>query len=123
MTDMPIAAHIYSKKYPELARDEVSRYVAALKEKLGEKKIGAVYSAACRAAPVGENGMQLQRGSVVEMEGEKYLCLGCSFMALEFASLAQPGHLRTLDFAQFSNLVKGIKVLDPEESQRVLQAL
>jgi len=122
MKDMPIATHIFSQRYPELARDDVSRYVAHLKERLGEKKVGGVYSAACTAVPVGQNPMHLQRGSVVEMEGEKYLCLGSSFMALEFANLDHPGQGRKLDFSQFSNLVKEMRVADEAESKRLLQA-
>ena len=73
MTERAIASHIYASIYPELARDDVSRYVSHLKETLGEKKVGGLYSVACKAAPVGDNPMGLRRGSVVEIEGEKYL--------------------------------------------------
>jgi hypothetical protein len=123
MSDMPVATHIYSHLYPELSRDDVSRYVAFLKHRFGEKKIGGVYSAACTAMPVGQNAMNLQRGSVVEIEGERYLCLGSSFMALEFASLEQPGHERKLDFTHFNSLVKDMRVLSTEESRRVLESV
>jgi hypothetical protein len=123
MTERAIASHIYASIYPELARDDVSHYVSHLKEKLGEKKIGGLYSVACKAAPVGDNPLGLRRGSVVEIEGEKYLCLGASFMALEFASLEHPGQGQTLDFQKFSSLFSRIRVLGQEESQQALQAV
>jgi hypothetical protein len=120
MKEMPLATHIYSSINPALSRDEVSKYVAHLKEKLGEKKIGGVYSVACRAAPVGDNPLGLRRGSVVDIDGEKHLCLGCSFMALEFANLEHPGQGQTLDFQKFSTLFPKIRVLDAEEARRTL---
>lgn len=120
MTDRPLATHIYVHLYPELGRDDVSRYVAYLRERMGEKKIGGVYSIACKATPVGENPLGLQRGSVVEIEGEKYLCLGCSFMALEFASLEHPGQALTMDFQSFNKLLSKMRVLDPEASRVTL---
>jgi hypothetical protein len=123
MTDRPVASHIYAHLYPELARDDVSRYVAHLKDRLGEKKIGGVYSVACKAAPVGDNPMGLRRGSVVEIEGERYLCLGSGFMALEFANLDHPGQGRTLDFHKFSEVVSKMRVLDEAESGRVLKTV
>jgi hypothetical protein len=120
MTDMPIATHIYGSIYPELSRDDVSRYVAHLKERLGEKKIGGVYSVACKAAPVGDNPLGLRRGSVVEIDGERHICLGSSFLALEFASLDHPGQGQTLDFQKFSTLISKMRVLDSEASRKVL---
>jgi hypothetical protein len=120
MTDRPLATHIYVHLYPELGRDDVSRYVAYLRDRKGEKKIGGVYSVACKAAPVGDNPMGLRRGSVVEIEDEKYLCLGSSFMALEFASLEHPGQGLTMDFQGFSKLLSKMRVLDPEASKEAL---
>lgn len=122
MTDRPVASHVFAHIYPELARDDVSRYVAHLKERMGEKKIGGVYSVACKAVPVGDNALGLRRGSVIEIEGEKFLCLGASFMALELASLDQPGHGQTLDFQKFASLLSKMRVLSKEESEQALQA-
>ncbi len=41
--------------------------------------------------------MGLQRGSVVEIEGEHYVTLGCGFLTLEFANLNRPEQLRSVD--------------------------
>jgi hypothetical protein len=121
MTERAIASHIFAHIYPELGRDDVSQYVHHLKDKLGEKKIGGIYSVACKAAPVGANPLGLQRGSVVEIEGERFVCLGSSFMALEFASLDHPGQGQTLDFHKFNVLFSKIRVLDKDESHKALQ--
>lgn len=122
MSERPVASHIFAHIYPELARDDVSRYVAYLKEHLGEKKISGVYSVACKAAPVGENPLGLRRGSVVEIDGEKFLCLGASFMAIELASLDHPGQGQTLDFHKFAAVISKMRVLSPEESEQALKA-
>ena len=115
------AAHVLSRYYPELTTDLVSRYVTHLKESLGPSKSSAVYSHACRAAPVADNPLGLQRGSVVEIEGEPYLALGCGFMTLEFASLRRPEELRTLGKDEFVRLGKeSFKVLGPEESRELI---
>jgi hypothetical protein len=120
----PSAAHVLSKLYPELTTDEVSRYVVHLKETLGPSRSSAVYSLACRAAPIGDNPMGLRRGSVVEVEGEKYLVLGSGFMALELASLARPGRPRTIDRDEFVRLGEnGFRVCGADESASVLGAL
>lgn len=121
MPETPTAAHVLSRYYPELTTDDVSRYVTHLKETLGPSKSSAVYSHACRAAPVADNPMGLRRGSVVEIEGERYLALGCGFMTLEFASLSRPDQLRTVgkdEFARLGN--EKFKVLDEESSRRIL---
>ena len=116
------AAHVLSRYYPELTTDTVSRYVAHLKESLGPSKSSAVYSHACRAAPVADNPMGLQRGSVVEIEGERYLALGCGFMTLEFANLRRPEELRTLGKDEFVRLgEEGFRVLDPETSRQLVE--
>lgn len=119
------AAHILANRYPELTNDDVSRYVARLREKLGDARCSAVYSTACRSAPVGENPMGLQRGSVVEIEGERYLALGSGFLTLEFASLARPNQLRSIGPDEFARLQKdGFTVLPAEESRQIVdQAL
>lgn len=116
------AAHVLSKQFPELTSDEVSCYVAHLKEQLGPTKSSAVYSLACRAAPIGDNPMGLRRGSIVEVEGERHIVLGSGFMTLELASLARPGQARTIDKDEFARLgVEGFRVCDPEESARLLE--
>ena len=121
MSAKPTAAHVLSKYYPELTTDLVSRYVTHLKESIGPSKSSAVYSHACRAAPVGDNPMGLQRGSVVEIEGEPYLALGCGFMTLEFASLRRPEELRTLGKDEFVRLGSdAFKVLDQDASARLI---
>lgn len=118
------AAHVLSKLYPELTTDEVSRYVTRLKETLGPSRSSAVYSLACRSAPIGDNPMGLGRGSVVEIEGEKYLVLGGGFMVLELASLARPGQPRTIDRDEFARLgEEGFRVCGSEESAAALGAL
>jgi hypothetical protein len=115
------AAHILANRYPELVSDEVSRYVARLREKLGDSKSSVVYSTACRVAPVGENPLGLQRGSVVEVEGERYVTLGCGFLTIELANLGRPGELRTVGPEEFARLkTGGFKVLPTDESQRIL---
>lgn len=117
------AAHVLSKRYPELTTDEVSRYVSHLKEQLGPTKASAVYSLACRSAPLADNPMNLRRGSVVEIEGERYVTLGGGFMTLEFASLSRPGGHRTVGKDEFARLgAEGFKVLDDEASARALDA-
>ena len=85
------AAHVLAHQQPELTKDEVSRYARHLKEALGPAKSAAAYSAACRATPIGENELDLHRGTVVELEGDKYLALGAGFLTLEFASLSHQG--------------------------------
>ncbi len=118
------AAHILAHEHPELANDEVSRYARYLKETLGPTKSGAAYSMACRSTPIGENKLGLKRGSVVEIEGEKYLAMGCGFLTLEFTSLDHPGQIRTLDHADFSRVINGaFRVLSEDESRNVLEAL
>lgn len=118
------AAHVLSKQYPELTTDDVSRYVSHLKEALGPAKSSAVYSLACRSAPIGDNPMGIRRGSIVEIEGERFIVLGSGFMTLELASLARPGHPMTIgrdEFVQLGN--KGFRVCDAEESVRILDEL
>ena len=118
-----IAAHVLSKRYPELTSDQVSRYVAHLKQQLGPTKASGAYSTACRAAPLADNPLQLRRGSVVEIEGERYLTLGSGFLTLEFASLARPGTVRTVGKDEFARLGDaGFRVLDEAESEGVLNA-
>lgn len=115
------AAHVLSRYYPELMTDDVSRYVTHIKEKLGPAKSSAIYAHACRAAPVADNPMGLRRGSVVEIEGERYLALGCGFMTLEFASLNRLDQLRTIGKDEFVRLGKEkFKVLDEEESHKLV---
>ena len=115
------AAHILANRYPELVNDEVSRYVARLREQIGDSKSSVVYSTACRAAPVGDNPLGLQRGSVVEVEGDRSVTLGCGFLTIELANLGRPGELRTLGPEEFARLKEGgFKVLPPDESQQVL---
>lgn len=124
MTNQSSATHVLSHRYPELTTDTVSRYVAHLKDTLGPAKSSAVYSLACRAAPVAENPMGIQRGSVVEISGEKFVVLGCGFMTLELASLARSAEPRTIgkdDFLQLES--QGFKVLDPDESAKILEEL
>lgn len=115
------AAHVLSKLYPWLTTDQVSRYVNHLKEALGPARSSAVYSLACRAAPIGDNPMGMKRGSVVEVEGEKFIVLGSGFMTLELASLARPGQPRSIDKDEFARLgEEGLKMCGPEESDRIL---
>jgi hypothetical protein len=124
MTRPDHAAHVLSHQYPELTRDDVSRYVTYLKEKYGPAKSAGVYSIACRAAPVGENPLGLQRGSVVTIEGERYVALGCGFMTLEFASLDRPNHVRSVGADDFVRLSKGeFHVLGSDESRDALNAI
>ncbi len=115
------AAHILANRYPELTNDAVSRYVEHLREKLGDTKSSVVYSTACRSAPVGDNPMGVQRGSVVEIEGERYVTLGCGFLTLEFANLDRPEQLRSVGPEEFARL-KGAKftVRSAEESREIL---
>jgi len=121
MPQAQTAAHVLSRYYPELTNDDVSRYVSHLKEKLGPARSSAIYAHACRAAPVAENPMGLRRGSVVDIEGERHLALGCGFMTLEFASLERPDQLRTLGKDEFVRLGKErFKVLDESESARLV---
>ena len=116
------AAHVLSGQFPQLATDSVSRYVAHLKEQIGPSKASTVYSLACRVAPVGDNPLGLKRGSVVKIEGDRYLALGCGFMNLEFASLDRPGTLRTLGADEFVRLGnEGFEVLDEEQSERMVE--
>jgi hypothetical protein len=115
------ATHVLCNLYPELMTDDVSHYVNFLKDKLGPSKASAVYSVACRAAPVGDNAMGLKRGSVVEIEGERHLCLGCGFMNLEFANLGRPGIARTIGPDEFVRLSGDqFRVLDEAASKSVL---
>jgi hypothetical protein len=115
------AAHILAGRYPELASDHVSQYVARLREQIGDSRSSAVYSTACRAAPVGENPLGLQRGSVVEIEGERYVTLGCGFLTIELANLGRPGELRTVGPEDFAKLKEGgFKVLSADESGLLL---
>ena len=123
MASVGHAAHILAQRHPELTTDVVSRYVTHLKDTIGAARASAVYSMACRSAPVAENPMNLHRGSVVEIEGERFVVLGCGFMTLEFASLARPGALRTVNKDEFARLgAEGFKVLDEHESGRILDA-
>ena len=115
------AAHVLSKQYPELTTDEVSRYVAHLKESLGPARSSAVYSLACRAAPVAENPMGIRRGSVVEIDRERYIVLGCGFMTLELASLVRPAESKTIGKDEFMQLAdRQFRVLDPDESAGIV---
>lgn len=118
------AAHILSKQYPELTTDAVSQYVTHLKKSLGPARSSAVYSMACRAAPVGDNPLGIKRGSIVEIEGERFIVLGCGFMTLELASLLQPEKSRTIGADEFVKLLSnGIKVLESDETNRILNSL
>ena len=115
------AAHVLSKQYPELTTDEVSQYVTHLKEALGPARSSAVYSLACRAAPIGDNPLGLKRGSIVEIDKERYIVLGSGFMTLELASLARPGQPLTIGKDDFTKLEdRGFRVLDAAESASVL---
>ncbi|MEJ2575606.1 MAG: hypothetical protein P8106_02690 [Gammaproteobacteria bacterium] len=121
MTTTEKATHVLCNQYPELMTDDVSQYVNFLKGKLGPSKASAVYAQACRAAPVGDNPMGLRRGSVVEIEGERYLTLGSGFMNLEFANLGRPGVARTIGPDEFVRLSgQQFRVLDEAESKSVL---
>ena len=121
MTTDEKATHVLCNLYPELMTDDVSHYVNFLKDKLGPSKASAVYSIACRAAPIGANPMGLKRGSVVEIEGERYLSLGCGFMNLEFANLGRPGIARTIGPDEFVRLSgEQFRVLDEAQSKSVL---
>jgi hypothetical protein len=124
MTTTDKATHVLCSVYPELMTDDVSHYVNFLKDKLGPSKASAVYSLACRAAPVGENPLGLRRGSVVEIEGEPHLALGSGFMNLEFANLARPGVARTVGPDEFVRLSgEQFRVLDDAQSQAVLNEI
>jgi hypothetical protein len=116
------AAHVLSGRFPQLASDSVSRYVNHLKEQMGPSKASAVYSVACRVAPVADNPLGLQRGRIVQIQGDNYLALGCGFMNLEFARLDRPGTLRTLGADEFVRLGdEGFRVLDGEQSEQILE--
>lgn len=118
------AAHTLGAQYPELMTDVVSSYVSNLKEKLGAANSSAVYSVACRSAPLPENPLALKRGSVVEIKGEKFITLGSGFMTLEFASLDRPGQLLTLGPSDYSHLdEKAFRVLEEDESEALLNSL
>lgn len=117
------AAHILAQKYPELTTDQVSRYVSHLKDSLGEKRASPVYSIACRSAPLAENPMGIQRGSVVLIEKGHYIVLGCGFMTIELASLDHPEQIRSIGRDEFARLGdEGFKVLSPEESAQLVES-
>jgi hypothetical protein len=121
MTGNAKAAHVLGSQYPELMEDAVSEYVSALRKRIGDAASSAVYSTACRSAPLPDNPIRLKRGSVVEIKGEKYLSLGSGFMTLEFASLDRAGTLLSVGPAEFANLEqRGFRVLDEQESQATL---
>ena len=118
------ATHVLCTVYPELMDDDVSHYVNHLKDTLGPSKASAVYSLACRAAPIGDNPLNLRRGSVVEIEGERYLALGSGFMTIEFANLARPGKARTVGPDEFVRLSgEQFRVLDEAQSKQVIEEL
>lgn len=124
MANTNVAAHVLCKQYPELTSDAVSHYVHHLKDILGPAKASAVYSMACRSAPIGENPLGLRRGSVVEIAGERYLVLGSGFMTLELASLSRKTEVRTIGKDELIGLeAQGFRVLDDEESTEVLEQL
>lgn len=116
---MPYAMHVNS----ELSNDETSRYISTLPKGSSHAVVTTV---ACRAFPIGENPWGMDRGHVVELQGDRYLVLGQMDNVVQLARLGDVHHSKELRRLSVSELEKmdqdgNLVVYDQARSQQALE--